>query len=159
MEFSTKKFMLAFNRWLNKNNGYGLELQFDQESDPDYTYIVIRSVYAIRVPKDIIGTVLSTTPARFVHVEPMMEKVLDGAVLFHYKGLTTIRGDKEVCLFETEEGTKKYIDSKFFKEFYNKPIMKEVPENVSFLGAVNPKHPLLMFEDEDCVAMFCPIVP
>lgn len=159
MELSVKKITRAIDGWLKRDNGYGLELQFDQDSDPDYTYIVVRSVYTIRVPKDWIGVILSTTQARFVHIEPLMEKVLDGGVTFEYVGLTTIRGDKEVCEFRTAEGTTKYIDSKFFKEFYNKPIMKGVPNNISFIGAVSNKYPLLMFEDDDCIAMFCPIVP
>ena len=159
MELSVKKITRAIDGWLKRNNGYGHDLQFDIESDNTWDYMVVRSVYAIRIPKSLTGERVRKSQGRFVHMEPMMEEVLEGGVPFEYVGLTTIRGDKEVCEFRTAEGTIKYVDSKFFKEFYNRPIMKEVPDNISFIGAVSNKYPLLMFEDDDCIAMFCPIVP
>ena len=168
MEISTKKLNNAIYRFMTKGYQYTpSEFMFDYDSDPDYVYIAVRQVYIIRVPKTDIEDTLSVKNTgsirKYVNLERMIQTTAEAPRLIDYvMGSTeTLSGGKEVVNFYpdgAEDGLRISIDCKFFSEFYNKPVTKYgVPDNITFSAIPDKKSPVIMWQDDEVIALFLPI--
>ena len=171
MELSVKKVNNAITNFVEKEiyKTNPSRFMFDYISDPDYVYVAKDAHYIIRVPRVDMSQILSATHTA-IRTDLNLERLIDtvvgdiNATDFYMAGLGVIGSDnKEVVIFESHQNDRLYINPKFFEEFYKHPITKYgVPDNITFTGISGKnsyKSPLVMWEDDDAIALFLPINP
>ena len=172
MELSVKKVNNAITNFVEKEiyKTNPSRFMFDYISDPDYVYVAKDAHYLIRVSRTDMPQILSATHP-VIRTDINLELLIDAVVgdinatdfyMTENCGVV-LNGGKVVIEFKDLAGDIIYIDPKFFEEFYKKPITKYgVPENITFTGISGKnsyKSPLVMWEDDEAIALFLPINP
>ena len=170
MELSTKKlnraltYYIAGNDYQYNPSKYG----FDFVSDDKYVYIAVDMVYIIRVPQNVIPEGykaeidLHPQLKYDLPLERLIETVAtdENCVDVHIKEITTIGiENKRVVKFtDADNKAEIWINAKFFELFYNHPITKyEVPDNITFSATASEKSPVIMWRNDEAIALFLPI--
>lgn len=165
MELSVKKLNKALESFIDKENYkyHPSHFGFDYEADPDFVYVLVDAVYIFRIPRNLMPDILTVQRGSIrsdLHLEKAMVMLIDmGLVDFHPAGFEQTKDGKELVLFKDDAGHEKRIQARFFKEFYNGLLTKNgFPKNITFTGHIDNNKPLIMWEDDDAIAEFCPIV-
>ena len=171
MKLSVKKVNNAVTNFVEKEiyKTNPSRFMFDYVSDPDYVYMAKDAHYLIRVPRVDMPQILSATH-NSIRTDINLERLIDtvagdiNATDYYMTGHGVIGDDnRKVIIFESHQNDRLYINPKFFEEFYNHPITKYgVPDNITFTaisGKDSYKSPLIMWEDDDAIALFLPINP
>ena len=167
MELSVKKINRAMESFFVKENYkyYPSHFGFDYDSDPDYVYMLVEAHYIIRIPKHIMPEYEEIKNKGSVNVDLPLENAIVkltkmDLIDFHYIGDGILSTDgPEVAIFKSDDGDIKSIQKRFFKEYYNQLLTKTgFPENITFTGHKQSNYPLIMWEDDEAIAEFCPIV-
>ncbi len=169
MELSVAKLNRALEYFIiGENYKYSpSQFMFDYKSDKDYAYIIIDTHYIIRAPKkDLeLNKVLEADtlyPAikRDINIERMITSIMEDKthVDFKYNGLKEVGADNKELVEFISGDNKKYINPKFFKQYYNHNIIaNKIPDNITFSGMASYRQPLIMWENDEAIAVFMPI--
>lgn len=165
MELSVKKLNNAIKRFVEKDYQFGpSRLLFDYLSDKEYMYIAFNQHYIIRTAvSDIqyMSEIYKLSCSGCI-LENMIVNEVNRPIVDFTMGET----EKIVCAFKEIEvvnfysstGIRISVDAKFFSTYYNKPIYKYgVPDNITFSAVDRPDTPLIMWENDEVVALFLPI--
>lgn len=171
MELSVKKLQRAMENFIDKGDYQYCpgKYMFDYISDPDYVYMAIESHYIIRIPVEFAPHLLSVNDHPAIRTDINLERLItivandDKATEYKMEEMRVLIGDKPVVAFTNEAGDTILIDKRFFEQFYNKPITKYgVPDDITFTGLSGKysyKSPLVMWQDDEAIAVFMPINP
>jgi hypothetical protein len=166
MELSVKRLQNALGYYIDGGNyQYNpTKFMFDYNSDEKYGYVCYEAHYVFRVEKELLPEVLGTDLLPMINKEAPLERLIAHTA--------EERGHKEVFIEEIFELDKKrvvrftdgkkadiWINARFFEQFYNKPVTKKVPDNITFTATVNKqnKSAVIMWENDEAIAMFLPI--
>lgn len=168
MEISAKRINNAINKAIEKGNL--INYDFDFESDKDYVYICIKQHYIIRVPMSMFEVDIDRLKHTLNYRECKLENAISNIVTAEGKWrqiecipkeVEALTDKLNVQNFYTENGTRISVNAKFFTDFYNKSIVKaqKIPENITFSAVAtnSNKNPIIMYDNDDAVAMFLPI--
>jgi len=168
MELAIKKINRAVENFIDKGNYQYAPSKyvFDYVSDKDYVYMIVEMHYIIRVPRKDVPQILSASASPMIKTDFQAEQQILGLidntkqVDYTLENVVDENGLK-LAIFIDDAGHEIVVNAKFFKQFYNSNIIdKGVPENVLFTGdgtAKSWKYPLLMWENDEVVGVFCPV--
>lgn len=170
MNISKAKINRAIKKDLDRE--YKQRFHYDSKSDSEYVYVAVDAHYIIRVPVDIIepdvleGIKKHEDSGKYWSLEALIKSAVHevDSTDFEYKEVEDIVSfGKPITVAnfwsidQNRKSPRVSINVKFFKEFYNKSILEYgISDNITFTG-VNGKAPLVMWEDDDAVALFLPI--
>lgn len=165
MELSVKKINRAMESFIDKENYkyYPSHFGFDYEADKNYVYMLVESYYIIRVPRNIMPDILNVQKGSIrseLHLEDAIVKLTKmDLVDFYFDRFETTKDGKQLVVFKDNSGNEKRVQARFFKEFYNKLLTKNgFADNITFSGTTSANQPIIMWENDEAIAEFCPIV-
>lgn len=165
MELSVKKINKAMESFIDKENYkyHPYHFGFDYEADKDYVYMLVESYYIIRVPRNIMPDILSVQKGSIrseLHLEDAIVKLTKmDLVDFYFDRFEIAKDGKQLVVFKDNSGNEKRVQARFFKEFYNKLLTKNgFADNITFSGTTSANQPIIMWDNDEAIAEFCPIV-